>query len=251
LLVVSAGMAGGAAVELAGLKIVKSATVDLNGDGKSEKVSITILKRIPREPGERDYLLRVDGASVSAYMECVEGFAVVDVDVRDHYKEIAVYTGPSDDNWFVFYSYDGKSLKKMGEAEWPTLKGNGIVYDRHRMAFTTVTDKYALNYRTRTLELVPQEMYYIGRPITITKSFAVYQSRTSKEVLANLEPRSKAQILAYSPAPAKPSADSDRGRAEYERMMDGWYLIKTQSNLLGWARLRSFNGKVEGIYWAD
>jgi len=72
-----------------------------------------------------------------------DGFIIIDIDTSDKYKEIAVHTpGPSDDDEYIIYWYDGNSIKEVGRvSRWPTFPGNGIVYVDDWMGFWMKRDK--------------------------------------------------------------------------------------------------------------
>ena len=191
---------------------VTSAQADLNGDGKKEKISLQI-----KEDGP--FVLQIAKASVKGRLSYdVEGFQLVDIDKKDKYVEVAVYTpGPSDDDEYLIYWYDGKAIKEMGHLErWPTFTGNGVVYVDDWKGFWKSTDKYVLDQKTRTLKRVPQEFYYVGLETTVGASIPIYETRKSSAVVANLQPKSKALILLYS--------------------QDGYYLIKSVTGLVGWVK---------------
>ncbi len=224
------------------LDFLTEAQVDLNGDGKSEKISISEITELG------GFVLKVDKISVrgktSAEDEKVDGFIIVDIDTTDRYKEIAVHTpGPSDDDEYLIFWYDGKLIREMGRlSRWPDFPGNGIVLVKDWMGFWSKTDKYLLNKKTRTLQLVPQELYYVGIEARIKETFPIYKSREGSDIVANLKPGSKIFILVCDPSP--------QGLINFARW---WYLIKSETGLVGWTRLGSdtIRGKVEGLPWAD
>lgn len=177
--------------------IVKMAKVDLNGDGKVEDISISEIT----EWG--DFVLKVDKVSIKGKLsDEADGFVIVDIDTADKYKEIAVHTpGPSDDDEYLIYWYDGKSIKEMGRlSRWPEFLGNGIILVNDWMGFWAKRDKYVLNKKTRTLRLVPQELYYVGIEAKVKESFPIYKTRQSSEIVANLKPKSKILILVCAPS---------------------------------------------------
>ncbi len=213
---------------------LKVAKTDLNGDGKVEEISISGITEIG------NFILKIDNVSIKGELgDEVDGFIIVDIDTKDQYKEIAVHTpGPSDDDEYLIYWYDGKSIKEMGKLmRWPKFPGNGIVLVDNWMGFWQKRDKYVLDNKTRTLYLVPQEFYYVGIEATVKESFPIYKTRTGSEVVANLKPGSKIFILVCDTSPD-----------DYD---SHWYLIKSETGLVGWAALKSFTGKVEGLPWAD
>lgn len=225
-------------------KYVTSAEVDLNGDEKIDKVTIS-LPDIPEEEWSLetgDFELKVNDASIKGKLGyTVDGFVIVDIDKNDKFKEIAVHTGgESSDDEYLIYWYDGKSLRKMNWiARWPVFPGNGIVYVDNWMGFWSKRERYVLDRKKRVLKLVPQELYYIGQKVKVKKSFPLMQKRKGEKVLARLRLQSEILIIAcahiYSGA----------------KYSENWYLIKSSTGLLGWARLKSFRYKVEGLPLAD
>jgi hypothetical protein len=84
---------------------------------------------------------------------------------------------------------------------------------------------------------VPQEFFYVGVEAFVKKSFPVYQTRAGKKQVAYLKSISNILLLLCDPSPKK--------------FFDHWYLIKSYTGLIGWAKLGSFQEKVEGLMWAD
>ncbi|MCX7829847.1 MAG: hypothetical protein N2445_02130 [Acidobacteria bacterium] len=213
----------------------KNAQVDLNSDGKVDIVSIATF-----ENGNR-YILSINDSKVDGMFEDGEcdGFAIYDIDASDKYKEVAVHTpGPSDDDVYAFYWYDGKTIIKMGEvSRWPEIKGNGIVLVYDWMGFWQKTEKYILEKNTRKLVNVPQEFYYVGIEATVQKTFPIYKTRDCKEVVANLKEKSKILIVLCDPSP--------------KNFQKNEYLIKSESKLLGWCNEKTLLDNVSDLPLAD
>lgn len=203
---------------------VMSQAIDLNGDGVIDNI------RLSADPESGEFTLFVGASSVAGIFEGGEpasGFFVVDVDKADNYQEIAVHSpGPSDDDEYFLFWYDGASIREMTHfGRWPEFYGNGIVNVDGWMGFWKKREKYLLNAKTRKLEHVPQELYYVGVEAHVRKSFPIYRTRAKAEIVANLSPNSKCLILACNPSPQQP--------------MEDWYLIRSASGLMGWARERT------------
>lgn len=205
------------------LKIVKSASADLNGDGKTEIISISIDK------GNRNsYVLRVGKIQTKGSLALVDGFAIVDIDNSDKRKEIAVHTdGPSDNTAYHIYTCDGKQLKVIGQIHGDvTILGNGMILVDYWTGSWSQRDKFVLDKATGKLKLVPQELQWVNETVVVRKSFLIYQSRGSSSVVANLRPQSKILLVAVD-------------FADYGDNEKTWLLIKSESNLLGWAQLKA------------
>lgn len=224
----------------AATKHVTSAIADLDGNGRKEKVWITTVKNVKSQLEHS--ILHVDKADIEISAEHVYGLVIVDVERSDPYKEIDVSTNSGGDpTGHKIYWFDGKSIRQMANLIWkPDYKGNGIVLGQNWMI---ITDKYVLDKKSRKLVLVPQEMYYIGKQHKVLRGFPIYYSRQSKSVVANVERNSTVIVLAYVPSP--PGTDPKR-----HDVMQDWFLIKTQSGLLGWVRLQTLSRYVEGMQGA-
>nr|WP_253909051.1 hypothetical protein [Corallococcus exiguus] len=218
----SAVLLTGAPASAQNSEFVKSAQVDLDGDGKPDAVSLTA-----GEDGK--FTLKVGGATLKgdASGNEVPGFQVVDLDTGDKWKELLVQTlGELDDGHrYLVYGYDGKAVKLLGDVHALTeAKGNGIVLVDRWMAFWQKRDKYTLDRKAWKLVHVPQELYAVtaepGKEVTATvkKSFPLTQSRTGSAVLATTAQGSKVTVLAAS-VPAKGEV---------------LYLVRSSTGLLGW-----------------
>jgi hypothetical protein len=155
--------------------------------------------------------------------ESFDGFAIVDINKGDKYKEIAVHSpGPSDDDEYFIYWYNGSTINEVGQiGRWPRFTGNGIVYVDSWISFWQNTDKYVLT-KQRRLQLVPQPFYYVGVKSTVKKSFPILASRESKSIVANVREGSRIFIVLCDM--------SSVSQNDY----DIWYMIRSESNLVGW-----------------
>jgi len=223
---------------------VQSAKVDLNGDGTAEEISVSA---IPDSYG--GFVLNVDKFSIKGKLwDNIDGFAIVDVDTSDEYKEIAVHTpGPSDDDGYFIYWYDGKSIKEMGRLwRWPKFFGNGIVLVEDWIGtFWSKIDKYVLNKETRTLRLIPQELYYVGIETSVIEGFPIYRAKGDSTIITNLKPQSKVMVVLYDP----PSQHC-KEKPHNDECFSDWYVIKSEEGIIGWARFASFRNKLY-LPWAD
>ena len=219
---------------------------DIDGNGSPESITVT-MGSTPLE-----FVLSVNGITTVGRFEgdITDGFAVVDINTSDSYREIAVHTpGPSDDDEYLIYSFNGSSLKEMGKlTRWPTFSGNGIVLVDDWMGFWLIRDKYVLDTSTRTLRHIPQDLYYVGVDGHAIKSFPVYRSRSGNEVVANTLPNSDFHILACDTSPKCLNAYGDADDYSCD-----WYLIKTVTGLVGWVRCETLMDyeTVSGLTWAD
>lgn len=215
-------------------------SLDLNGDGTADSISLTNMK----ESGE--FTLQVGAASnIGKLNGKPEGFSIIDLDRADKYKELDVWQhGDSDYDDHLLYWYDGKVLRLMGHLRpWPTYPGNATVLLRTPMGFWEKTEKYRGAGATRVLQLMPQEFYYVKAftktgqaEATVRVSVPIFRTRTTADVVAHLRPNSMVLILLCDTSP--------KGQE------DDWYLIKTESGLLGWVRHKTIEKALDGLSWA-
>jgi len=215
-------------------KPLEQAEVDLNGDGKSEKITFAV------KPKELKFVITVAGSSQTGEFEDggdpPEGFTIIDIDKNDQYKEIVVVCpAASDAHVHYIFAYDGRSLKKIGRfTRFVEFPGNGIVRVQEWAGFWVVHDKYVLDGPKHTLKKVPQEFYYVGVPATVKKTFPVYATRNDKTVVAYVRPKSSVIILLCAPFRERPE----------------WYILKTETGLIGWVKEEIFQEHLDGIPWA-
>jgi hypothetical protein len=225
---------------------VMAAKDDITGDGVKEDISI-----VP-DADSSGFLLTVNSSKIKGKLSNgpVDGFQIVDVLADDGFKEIAVHTsGPSDDDQYIVYRFNGSTITQLAMFErWPKFLGNGIVYVDDWMGFWKKREKYQLDQAKNQILIVPQQYYFVGIDIKINKSFPIYKyyekynkTAVAKPVIANLKETTTATILLYAPLPT-----TKNGGETPE-----WYLIKSESGLLGWAPLSSFIDKVDGLTLAD
>lgn len=210
---------------------VKSASVDLNGDGKPEALSLEW------DAGKDQFVLKAGGATVRGATDGNEpaGFTVVDLDSGDKRKEVAVHTGQTDyDQRKHLFAFDGKALKALGTVPALTeVRGNGIILSDSWQGFWNRRDKYALDAKAGKVSEVPQELYAVGVEATVKQSFPLARGLTEKTPVATLAQGSKIQVLAAAPVGKKG---------------EGYlYLVKSSTGLLGWAREKDLLEKTEGL----
>jgi len=211
------------------------AKVDLDGDGTADLVSLEV-----PENSTGDFLLKINDKSVKGRLsDTPTGFFITDIDSSDRLTEVLVYTpGPSDDDEYLVYQYDGKKIWELGHlSRWPLFLGNGIVYVKDWMGFWEKVEKFVLNKKERRLQRIPQELYYVGVKTTVSQSFPIYQRPKSPVVIANLKVGSSIEVLAWLP------------QFEKDDYSEQWYLIRTEHGLLGYAPLKGI--KVTNLPWAD
>ncbi len=214
---------------------VFKANTDLNSDNIIDKITLT--------GDDTDYTLSVNGQSISGNFEVenMVGFYIVDINKNDSFKEIAVHaTGPSDDDIYNLYFYDGKQIRFMNSLfNILTYNNNGIVYADSWQGFWMKRDKYQLQKSNHKLKLIPQFAYYVGiKDIKVQEYFAVYSDRALTKKTAVLSLNSKIEILI---------CDSKNAN-DYEKAL---FLIKSKSGLTGWVDSYTLRQHCSGFNYAD
>ncbi len=210
----------------------KEVKADLDGDGKMERVTLYA------KPGGHRWALWVNDDKVFVDSSSIDfdGFNVIDLDTMDKYKEVVVrLSGPCTD-FHVIYEYRNKTIRRIGDVGEVAqfCRDGSIVVKDYSMSFWTCTLKYVLT-RQRTIKLVPQEFYYVGKEGVVEKGFPVYAKRGSKVVVDVAKPGEKVLILLSDCSNDVPEQN--------------WYLIKTERNILGWIYMKTFGGKIGGLVW--
>lgn len=200
------------------------ATVDLNGDGKVDTITLKF------KDESTDFSLTVNDTTVNGSMEWItEGLEIVDIDTHDKLKEIRIYSDNTDDSaQFTLYEYDGKVLRKICFYKGiPEFTGTGLMYLDQWQYFWNKIEKYQFNPISHSFNLVAQPYYAVldddNKIIesTVSVSTTIYLSPNSKTVVANLRKDSKATIMLATPL---------KGKDETK-----WcYLVKASSGVVGW-----------------
>lgn len=221
--------------------LVKAARADLDGDKKPDAVSVTsgLVNDSVR------FTLTVNGAKLSVspknYLTRAPGFQVLTLGDAAR-KYIAVWLeGETDDQEVRFFRYDGMAIRAAGVVPGRTQTKNGIVYATWWMGFWECKAKYAPG-ADGILRFVPQAAYFVGKSGTVKTSFAVRVSPAkTAAVVANVAPGSRVELLLFRPYDP---ASVPRG------CEGGYYLIKTQTGLCGWADYKVFKDKIPDLPFA-
>lgn len=218
-------------------RFLKKATVDLNGDGRKEKISLSTDEK------KESFTLTINGVRISGKMlSSYDGFQIVDIDKKDKLEEIAFHSpGPSEDDEYWIYRFYGKSIEFMGYFPGrPTFTGKRVVFVRDWMDFWWKTDKYVLTGNQKMLQLVPQKSYSVGKVTTVTKNTPIYKTKTmGSKIVTELKPSSKVTILQYWPT--RSIGNDQTGR----------YLVMASNGLAGWTDFNSISLNFSGLDFAD
>ncbi len=217
-----------------------AASQDVSGDGKPDKVAIT------GDPVKSRFTLTINGSRLVVphdnFMDGLPGFRIVRLTTGAKQAYVAVsLLGANDHNEHYFFLYDGKAIRRAGVLPGTyTAPGNGVVYIKHWMAFWMSDTKYAVG-KNGALQFVPQAGYYVGVSGMAKQTFPIRVSPTKTgATVANVSPNSKIDLLLFMPYGKGPLAGAE----------SGYYLIKTQTGLCGWADFKVFEKKVDGLPYA-
>nr|BDT30361.1 SH3 domain-containing protein [Myxococcus sp. MH1] len=223
--------------------LVKAASVDLNGDGKPEDISL----ETQEGPKGFGYVLKVGAATVNVRSDAeVHGFVIIDIDSGDPRKEVAVHTGMTDhDSASTLYAFDGKALKSLGSVRSPIeAKGNNIILSSTWQSFWTRVDKYVLDAKAGKLDHVPQEFYFVGQEAKVRESFPIFQQRTTSKPVAQLATGSTIQVLLAVPVTVPSGVKGN------QKVKAHAFLVKSSTGLVGWVSESVLSSKTEGLPFA-
>ena len=230
---------------LAGLKWVKAARVDLDGDKKKESVKLTTGK-----PFNPTFRLSAGAAKLEGKLtaDVVTGFAVVDLDCKDQHKEILIdcCSEAGDYHHYLFVRYQNGKLITLGEynadlPSEPAIPGNRSVRLQPWFGFYQSTVKLGLS--KGKLAEVSQAMYYVGITGKPRKSPTLWRTPKAREKVGILAPGKEIKIVGYRPSP-----DKCKRHKMYGRKLCDWYLVKSSSGLMGWIRFEDLDA--ESLPWA-
>lgn len=223
---------------------------DLNNDGKTEKVKVIFEKDKNGLTGK--YTLYINKLKSEGKFDYTMDFiaGVVDLDKSDGFKEVLI-TSEEGGALRVYdvWKYDGNDVRKLGSfgsMDPPVFDGNGNVNVNQWMEFWTM-DYY---YKTVSGSLIPVKKdinditYYNNEKfdITVTEPFDLFKEKNDgSSVSVSLKKGTKIQILR--------AVVNDNECSDESKFDCYWYFIKSDKGE-GWARMKSFRYKAEGIPWA-
>ncbi|MCP5511698.1 MAG: hypothetical protein H7A24_07445 [Leptospiraceae bacterium] len=200
--------------------------IDLDGDGKPESILV--------KGSEGGAVITINKKKFPIDQE-IASFEIVDIQVSDKQKEISL-SGSLDYDPVYFLTWKKNQIVLVGKAYSPEIQGNGILYSNSWQGFWSKKDKFTLAEKTHQLKQSEQDFYYVGQVGKVEKSFPIYSNETMSEKLAYLKKGSEIMILISKVHPK----DSSKNK----------YLVKSESNLLGWISEKEIQKFLSGINWA-
>lgn len=193
--------------------------VDMNGDGKADKVlAVTAIGQ-----GDQKAVKVTVGALSLSDTQTYKDVKVeiVDLDAADKTKEILI-TGTSDSGkkWFTVFLYDGKHLVQGakinsggGSGEIHLVGGGQIVVDMPKKFYT---EHAAWHLDGLSLDEIPQPFVYIGA-----------KGHVKQDVILLHDPGSSVSVVTLA---AGETAQIVIGTIDEKK----WFLVQSQTGLLGW-----------------
>lgn len=221
-----------------GMPVYNEFKIDLDGNNKEENVKLTLIED---DYGWRYFILTIDNDSVlGKHSYNVNGFLIIDLDTSDKFKEIAIYTpnvnGPDE---FIIYKYD-EQISEIGRINsYATFPGNRKIIVETEMMFWIKTDTVFFNEISETLVSNPKEFYKINIEVNVLEPFSIYSDRENFMVLEELDIDDEVVVMACD---TSPSYNEETPNSYWDC---DWYQIKTDSDEIGWARLKSFLYKLD------
>lgn len=221
---------------------------NLNNDGLLDKINVKFT--LDEQEGGLDYILTVNGKSITGRFEYSEAgdVKIIDINTSDMFQEIAVIGyGMNDFNDFHIYTQRSKP-RLIGESEGVfnlETTGNGYATGEYWMGFWGLKKKYKLIYEGTYLKEIEEEEYAMNQECTATDSFKLLTCKDDNSTTAvEVKTGDKLVIIAGDVRPMKDTGDYID---DYSYI---WYKIKTPSGKTGWIRLLNFQDKVDGLIWA-
>lgn len=229
----------------------KHVKVDLNGDGKSEDVLVRSLNKQSEEMTAFEVITEGQKTSVAGMFSS---------DSDDGWPTLKAIT-PYPDNKTQWLLIDGAlsgflgssssiiglregrldqlaAFKGAGELRIP---GNATILTNAWVGFWSRVVKWSIN-ADGSLKLVPQEFNGVGtRDVEVVRTFPLLETRNSEAVVARTNEGSKVDILLWQgelPLTESKQFSSDMLEKSYREpvWLTGWYLIRTESGLIGWVK---------------
>lgn len=224
------------------------------------------------------FFITVNGKTMSDTLPYDDSFGVeiIDIDKKDKFKEIMIYSGGSPDYNFWIYKYSN-GLILLAKTEYIQEfihDGSGTLTGVEWKGFCTVKDTYKLSKDGNKLEKVPLDFYPIKYTfdedgvekdyvVTAVKSFNIYKERTSgckvsskkvgfdtkytvsgydeKAVVTEIKKGEKVILTGY---------DTKYTTIRDSENMESWWVwiqVKSASGKKGWIFMNSY----DQFYWNE
>jgi len=196
-----------------------SASVDVTGDGRPEKLSLESVST-------SRFRLTVGKAQVEAELTGVRGFTVIDLDGSDKRQEVLVHAESQGLAHYRLFRWENQALQELPlPPGTPSASGNGFLLCDVPVNGWLRRDKYVYDASKPAFTEVPQPLYAVGRELEARGELSL---RMPPGKAWGLKKGSRFTLLAFKPAPDA-ARETDAG---------GWYLVQPPPGSrgpLGWA----------------
>lgn len=241
----------------------KSIHVDFDGDGRGETVTVQI--RGGQEMSAFDLVcdgepLRIEGAFATDADDFWPAMQAVPVWPGSKKQWLSIHGGGSGftDATTCLIGMKQRALAVMASFKGAevTVPGNATVLTRTHLGFWSRTVKWSISDEG-AVQMVPQEFHFVNHgeagepaPCGVIRSFELLERREGKEVIARTRENSMVQIVLWQGS-LPPAESRQLPPAELEKIfgepswLEGWYLIRSESGLLGWVKGAGLNKLLE------
>lgn len=208
------------------IKKTKVLDADLNNDGEREIIKLEC-------SDSKYYRLCTNDLSITSIGVNVDyDFKVVDIDINDNVKEIAISEwGPNKDPKTKFYIYSTDNIFYIGKIKGHinniTFNGDGSLTTPAKgkiLCSWNYADKYKLSSRHMIVR-EPKETYEINHKVKVLKSIPLLKSSTENEMIAALTVGEEVTLL---------SSDNKK-----------WCQVEKTNGVKGWFEVENFD-KIKG-----
>lgn len=194
------------------------ADLDLDGDGKRERVTLAVTK-----PGA--FRLSAGKVLIEGELPGVKGFTVLDLDNGDKRREVLVQGEAEGAARFRLFRQEGAALQEVPlPPGTPSASGNGILLSDVPMADGwSRRDKYLYDAKKPGFTEVPQELHAVGLVLPSPHDVELQRVPGSAEVVAVASASRSLSLHAFKPDPGDKEG--------------GWYLANVadvSQDALGW-----------------
>ncbi len=215
-------------------------SVDLDGDGQAEAVSILF------NTDDTKWHLQVGEDLISYWFDAPEGVYLVDLDERDKQKEIAITDhGPSDDETTSLYTYRNGKIIWVGTVSGLLFAcdGNGRVstYARSWIG-PMLTWFYGIEYRLNArglLEMIPTQWYKSDLKLNLLKNMPLYDNPINQKA-GKVMVAGTAVVMDVSNISEWFHIVSSDGQEGWFRFQDGENLVLPNGEFL--SQIEAFDG---------
>ena len=145
---------------------------------------------------DREGYVEIDGNRVSMSVDNIEDVKIVDIDISDSYKEIAVYdAGPSGDPNVIFYRFTENKVREIGYGEANTYYDE-ILFDKHGRVIDEygyidfidipIVVKYKDMKSNSEQEVVVDYSSALNKTYTISRNITVAFTKSDDENMKNI-----------------------------------------------------------------